>query len=180
LGFEIWLVFFLGLPIWAQIKEDFPKAETSNVITLVAEQYAWNFQYAGPDGIFGNRDAKQISSSNTLGLDATDPNGADDNISINELHVPLGKATVLRMTSKDVIHSFFVPEFRTKQDIVPGLETLLWFEATHTGRFEIGCAQLCGLGHYRMRGEVVVHSPEDFAAWQQEQLKQKLEESNPS
>ena len=177
LGFEVWLVFFLGLPIWAHIKEEFPKANDSLVVTLVAEQYAWNFQHAGPDGMFGARDAAQISSGNTLGLDTNDANGADDTISINELHVPLGKPTILRMTSKDVIHSFFVPEFRTKQDIVPGMETLLWFEPTQTGRFEIGCAQLCGLGHYRMRGEVVVHSPADFEAWQQEQLKQKMEAS---
>jgi cytochrome c oxidase subunit 2 len=180
LGFEVWLVFFLGLPIWAHVKEDMPKTEQANVVHLIAEQFAWGFQYAGPDGLFGGRDAKQINSGNTIGLDVNDPNGKDDLISINELHVPLGKPTLLHMTSKDVIHSFFVPEFRVKQDIVPGLEMLLWFEPTHTGRFEIGCAQLCGLGHYRMRGEVVVHTPEDYAIWQQEQLKEKLQDATQS
>jgi cytochrome c oxidase subunit 2 len=180
LGFEIWLVFFLGLPIWAQIKEDMPKPENSNVIHLVAEQFAWNFQYAGPDGLFGARDAKQINSGNTLGVDVNDPNGKDDLITINELHVPLGKPTLLEMTSKDVIHSFFVPEFRVKQDVVPGMEAQLWFEPTRTGTFEIGCAQLCGLGHYRMRGEVIVDTPENFEIWKQQQLKQKLQDAAQS
>jgi cytochrome c oxidase subunit 2 len=80
------------------------------------------------------------------------------------------------MTSKDVIHSFFVPEFRVKQDTVPGMRIPLWFEPTQVGRFEIGCAQLCGLGHYRMRGEVVAHTPEDFAAWEADQQKALKEE----
>ncbi|MCG3205105.1 MAG: Alternative cytochrome c oxidase subunit 2 [Elusimicrobia bacterium] len=173
LGFEIWLIFFLGLPIWAEIKETFPTAMESNVVELVAEQYAWGFQYSGDDGLFAKRDPKQISSGNTIGLDANDPNGKDDYVSINELHVPLGKPTLLYMSSKDVIHSFFVPEFRVKQDVVPGMRVPLWFEPTKTGRFEIGCAQLCGLGHYRMRGEVVVHTPEEFEVWKQEKMKEK-------
>lgn len=172
LGFEIWLIFFLGLPIWAEIKEDFPRDADSNVVEMVAEQFAWGFQYAGPDGQFGQRDPKQISSGNTIGLDANDPEGKDDFVSINELHVPLGKPTVIYMYSKDVIHSFFVPEFRVKQDTVPGMRIPLWFEPNRTGRFEIGCAQLCGLGHYRMRGEVVVHTPEDFEVWKAEKLKE--------
>lgn len=172
LGFEIWLIFFLGLPIWAEIKEDFPAAGESQLVEMVAEQFAWGFQYAGADGIFGGRDPKQISSGNTIGLDANDPNGKDDFVSINELHVPLGKPTIIYMYSKDVIHSFFVPEFRVKQDAVPGMRIPLWFEANQAGRFEIGCAQLCGLGHYRMKGEVVVHTPEEFESWKQEKLKE--------
>jgi len=172
LGFEIWLIFFLGLPIWAEIKEDFPKPEKSNVVELVAEQFSWGFQYPGADGLFSKRDPKQISSGNTIGLDANDPNGKDDFVSINELHVPLGKPTIVYMTSKDVIHSFFIPEFRVKQDVVPGMRVPLWFEPVQTGHFEIGCAQLCGLGHYRMRGEVVVDTPEEFEAWKKEKTKE--------
>jgi cytochrome c oxidase subunit 2 len=172
LAFELWLVFVLGLPIWAQVKEDFPADESANVVEMVAEQFAWGFQYAGPDGIVGKRDPKQISASNTIGLDMNDPNGKDDIVVLNELHVPLGKPTVLYMTSKDVIHSFFVPEFRVKQDVVPGMRSPLWFEPTMTGGFEIGCAQLCGLGHYRMRGTVVVHTPEEFENWKTERLKE--------
>ena len=176
--FEIWLIFILGLPIWAEIKEQMPLERNSNVVQLVAEQFAWNFQYAGPDGKFGGRDPKQISSSNTLGLDANDPAGKDDIVVLNELHVPLGKPTILYMTSKDVIHSFFVPEFRVKQDVVPGMRVPLWFEPTQTGTFEIGCAQLCGLGHYRMKGSVIVQTPQEFDAWKEEQLKERL--ANPS
>ncbi len=177
LGFEIWLIFFLGLPIWAEIKEDFPTKEESQVVEMLAEQFAWGFQYAGPDGVFAQKDPRQINSGNTLGIDMNDPAGKDDLVSLNELHVPLGKPTLLYMTSKDVIHSFFVPEFRVKQDVVPGMKVPLWFEATQVGRFEIGCAQLCGLGHYRMKGEVVVHTPEDFEIWQQEKIKELQEAS---
>ncbi len=162
LTFELWLIFMLGLPIWSQIKEDFPAESDSNVVHLVGEQYAWNFHYAGPDGVFGRLDSKQIAPENMIGLDMEDPAGKDDITTLNELHVPLGKPTLLYMSSKDVIHSFFVPEFRVKQDMVPGMRIPLWFEANRGGRFEIGCAQLCGLGHYRMKGEVIAYAPEEF------------------
>lgn len=170
LAFEVWLIFFLGLPIWSEIKEQFPAESDSLVVEMVAEQFAWGFQYAGPDGQFAKKDPKQISGGNTIGIDYSDPASGDDIITINELHVPLGKPTLLYMTAKDVIHSFFVPEFRVKQDVVPGMKSPLWFEPTKTGRFEIGCAQLCGLGHYRMKGEVVVYTPEEFEAWQKARL----------
>lgn len=161
--FELWLIFAFGLPIWSHIKEEFPDASKSNVVEVVAEQFAWNFHYAGPDGIFGRRDPKLVdSATNPIGLDPTDPAAADDITTLNELHVPLGKPTLLYMTSKDVIHSFFVPEFRVKQDVVPGMRIPLWFEPNKTGMYEIGCAQLCGLGHYRMKGTVIVTSPEEF------------------
>jgi cytochrome c oxidase subunit 2 len=165
LVFEIWMIFFLGLPVWSTVKNDFPPADKANVVELVAEQFAWGFHYPGTDGKFGSRDAKYIDSANLIGIDYSSPNGQDDFLSENELHVPLGKPTILYMTSKDVIHSFFVPEFRVKQDVVPGMRIPLWFEPTQVGHFEIGCAQLCGLGHYRMRGEVVVDTPEAYDAW---------------
>ncbi|MBI4051447.1 MAG: hypothetical protein HY400_02965, partial [Elusimicrobia bacterium] len=97
----------------------------------------------------------------------------DDLVTVNELHIPLKKPTLVTMTSKDVIHSFFVPEFRIKQDVVPGMQAKIWFEPTQTGKFEIGCAQLCGLGHFRMRGDVFVHTPEEYQNWLKEALKQK-------
>ena len=180
LAFEIWMIFFLGLPVWSTVKTDFPKDEQSNVVELVAEQFAWGFHYPGADGKFGRRDVKQISSGNTIGIDYSDPDAKDDFTSINELHVPLGKPTVIYMTSKDVIHSFFVPEFRVKQDVVPGMRVPLWFEPNQTGHFEIGCAQLCGLGHYRMRGEVVVDTPEDYAAWLKSKADEAKAELSPS
>ena len=160
--FEVWLIFMLGLPIWSQVKEVFPKDEDAQVVEMVAEQFAWGFQYAGPDGLFGRKDPAQISPDNTIGIDRSDPAAADDIVSLNTLHVPLGKPTIVYMTSKDVIHSFFVPEFRVKHDVVPGMRIPLWFEPTQTGTFELVCSQLCGLGHYRMVGRVVVHEPHDF------------------
>lgn len=172
LVFEVWMIFFLGLPVWSTIKEEFPPESQSNVVNLIGEQFAWGFQYPGADALFGKRDAAFISASNTIGIDPNDPAAKDDILSINQLHVPLGKPTLLYITSKDVIHSFFVPEFRLKQDLVPGLRTPIWFEPNRTGTFEIGCAQLCGLGHYRMKGEVVVQTPEEFEAWKQEKLKE--------
>ena len=177
LAFEIWLIFSLGMPIWSHIKEEFPPASESNHVNLIAEQFAWGFQYPGADNTFGKRDPLQISSANTIGIDANDPASKDDIITLNELHVPIGKPTLLQMTSKDVIHSFFVPEFRVKHDVVPGMNLPLWFQPLKAGRYEIGCAQLCGLGHYKMRGEVVAESDADFEAWKIAQLKEKEEAS---
>lgn len=165
LVFELWLIFALGLPVWSKVKKDFPKPEDSYVVEMVAQQFSWGFQYPGPDGQFGKKAPEHVTVSNQLGIDPADPAGKDDLVSFNVLHVPVGKPTLLYMTAKDVIHSFFVPEFRVKQDTVPGMRIPLWFEALKTGTYEIGCAQLCGVGHYVMRGDVVVQTPEDHAAW---------------
>lgn len=173
LAFEIWLIFIVGIPIWAHIREELPKPENATVVNLTAEQFAWTFHYPGPDGKFGKQVGKLVNADNPLGIDPDDEAGKDDLVSVNELHVPMGKPVLLSMSSKDVIHSFFVPEFRTKQDIVPGMRIPLWFEPTMTGQFEIGCAQLCGTGHYRMRGDVFVTSPEDFDAWLQKKAQEK-------
>jgi cytochrome c oxidase subunit 2 len=175
--FEIWLIFIVGLPIWANIKEQFPSPNASLTVDLVAEQFAWTFQYAGPNKTLGSRDPALMSATNQLGLNRSEVASRDDVVTINELYVPLGRPTILYMTSKDVIHSFFVPEFRVKQDIVPGMRTPLWFEPTRPGRYEISCAQLCGLGHYRMRGEVVVLPADEFAAWELERQKELKEDS---
>ena len=142
--FEIWLIFFVGVPIWAHIREKLPAPENAVEIGLSAEQYAWVFHYPGADRTFGKRDTALVHANNPLGIDDTDPHSKDDIVSVNELYIPLGKPVRLYLTSKDVIHSFFVPEFRTKQDVVPGMRIPIWFEPTKTGHFEIGCAQLCG------------------------------------
>lgn len=173
LAFEIWLILAFGIPLWAAVKQETPPPSESLVVNLVAQQFAWNFQYPGPDGKFGRRDAALVTASNAIGLDASDPAATDDIVTINNLNVPLGKPTILQMTSKDVIHDFQVVNFRNKQDVVPGLQTTLWFEPTKAGKFEIGCAQLCGLGHAQMVGNVLVQTPEEFAAWQKAQLAEK-------
>jgi cytochrome c oxidase subunit 2 len=177
LAFELWLILGFGIPIWAELKQETPPVEESLEVVLVAQQFAWNFQYAGPDGVFGKRDVDQVSASNPIGLDEQDPAAKDDFITINNLYVPVNKSVILRMTSKDVIHDFQVTNFRNKQDILPGTVQTLWFEPERTGKFEIGCAQLCGLGHTQMVGNVWVETPEDYKEWEQEQIEEAMAEA---
>ncbi len=127
---------------WAEIKQQMP--QDALAIEVTAEQFAWNIRYSGPDGKFGT---------------------ADDIVTLNQLHFPVGRPVVVTLRSKDVIHSFFLPEFRVKQDAVPGMSTRIWFDAMRTGNWEIACAELCGLGHYRMKGFVTVETPEEFDKW---------------
>lgn len=109
-----------------------------------AKQFEWRTTYPGADGQLGT---------------------GDDFTVRNQLHIPVGQPIAVELTSEDVIHSFFVPEFRVKQDAVPGMHITAWFQATKTGEYEIGCAELCGMGHYKMRARVFVHTPEEFNAW---------------
>lgn len=173
LAFDIWLIFVVGIPIWAHIREELPPPENATVVNIIAQQFAWNIHYPGADGKFGKRDPLLIRPDNLIGLDEKDPDAKDDITSVNDLYIPIGKPVRVNLTSMDVIHSFFVPEFRTKQDAVPGMLFPIWFEPTMTGKFEIGCAQLCGIGHYRMRGNVIVQSQEEFDAWMKEKMKEK-------
>jgi cytochrome c oxidase subunit 2 len=170
--FEAILLIGFSIPIWAKLKTDFPSEKDSTVIRIVAEQFAWNIHYPGPDGVFGKTDIKLVNKeTNPIGLDKSDPNAKDDITAINQLHFPVGKPVIIHLSSKDVIHSFFIPEMRIKHDAIPGTSVPIWFQATQTGNFEIACAQLCGLGHYRMRGYVTIHTPEEYKAWIDEQVK---------
>jgi len=180
LVFEIWLIIAFGIPMWRSIKQETPNEKDATMVNVIAQQFAWNFHYPGADGQFGRRDARLVTASNAIGLDESDPAAKDDYSSINNLHVPLGKPVILHMTSKDVIHNFAVAEFRNKHDVVPGMSTTLWFDPLYTGKFEIGCSQLCGLGHTRMRGDVIVDTPEDYAAWVKEQLADKAGSADAS
>ena len=128
--------------VWSRIRGTPPAHDLE--IEITAEQFAWNIRYAGADGML---------------------NSPDDVTTINQLHLPVNKTVLVRLKSKDVIHSFFVPQFRMKQDAVPGITGHLWLSATKTGHYEIACAELCGLGHYRMRGYLVVESPEALQTW---------------
>jgi cytochrome c oxidase subunit II len=175
---EVILLMGFSIPIWANVVAEFPAEKDAIVVRVVAEQFAWNFHYAGPDGKFGNVDVKHIDSvNNPLGIDPKDENGKDDYSTINQMYVPTGKPIIAKLSSKDVIHSFGVPFLRVKQDAIPGMEVPIWFEALKTGTAEIACSQLCGVGHYSMRGFVNIKSPEDFAKWQEEQTKAKAEEN---
>jgi len=162
---EIFLLFGLSTPVWLAYKNNVPDAAKALHIRLVAEQFAWNFQYPGKDGKFGKSDPSLISGDNPLGVDPEDPSGKDDLVTVNQLHVPVNRPVIVDVSSKDVIHSFNIPVLRVKQDTVPGQQIPIWFEATQPGHFELACAQLCGLGHYRMRADVLIDTPEEFAKW---------------
>lgn len=127
---------------WQRVKGEVPIHE--QLVRITGRQFVWSFTYSGPDGV----------------LDT-----ADDFDTINELHVPVGQVVRFELTSLDVLHSFFVPAMRLKQDAVPGRAIPGWFEVTAPGRFEIACAELCGAGHGAMRGELVARSEDEHAAW---------------
>ena len=171
---EAILLVGFAFPIWANLKHDFPDEDASTVVHVVAEQFAWNIHYAGPDGVFGRRDIKLVDTdSNPLGLDRNDPYAADDINTINELHLPVNKPVIVYLTSKDVIHCFALPTMRVKQDVIPGISIPVWFKPIRTGDFEISCAQLCGLGHFRMRGYLTIQTEEEFQSWIQTKLEEK-------
>ena len=130
-----------------------PDAEAPLEIHVAAEQFAWNIHYPGPDGRFGRTDAMLISAANPVGIDRDDPAAADDIGLLNILMLPINRPIVVQVTSRDVVHSFTLPEMRVKQDATPGMTARTWFTPTRLGAWEIACSQLCGLGHYRMRGE---------------------------
>lgn len=168
--FEIALIVFYAIPVWSRIKMAQPDTDPQLKLELIAEQFAWNVHYPGPDGKLGPRRTELIHFSNPIGLDHADPASADDVVMGNEMRLPVGKPVQIKLYSKDVIHSFFVPEFRIKQDMMPGMEIPMWVEPTVTGKFEISCAQLCGFGHSLMRGDVLVQEPEEFEAWYKTRL----------
>lgn len=162
---EVVLLCAFSFPLFSQVRNDMPPADKALTVRVVAEQFAWNIHYPGQDGVFGKTDPKLMGPTNPLGLDAADPAAKDDITTINQLKIPVGTPVIAQLSSKDVIHCFALTVMRVKQDMVPGQVIPVWFEATKTGNFEIACAQLCGLGHYRMRGFFTVHSKDEFAAW---------------
>jgi len=167
---EVVFLVFLSIPVWAEIKTEVPKPEEAEVnVRVVGEQFAWNIHYPGPDGKFGKTDVSLVDGSNPLGIDRKDAAAKDDITTINQFHFPVNKKVLVNLTSKDVIHSFGLPVMRVKQDAIPGMTVPVWFEAKETGQFEIACAQLCGLGHYRMKGFFSVDTPEKYDAWLKEQ-----------
>ena len=153
-----------ALPAWSARNEPPPPGARPIEIHVTAEQFAWNIHYPGPDGVFGRTRPELISASNPVGIDRADPEAKDDVGVLNVLMLPVKQTVVIELTSRDVIHSFTLNEMRIKQDVNPGMTSRVWFTPVTTGDWEIACSQLCGLGHYRMRGEYHVV---DQAAWQQ-------------
>jgi cytochrome c oxidase subunit II len=237
---EAVLLIGFAFPLWSMRVNDTPPEGDATVVRIVAEQFAWNVHYPGPDGVFGRSDISLITPENPLGLDRSDPAAKDDIVTINQLNLPVGKPVIIHLSSKDVIHSFNLPLFRVKQDAIPGQSIRVWFTPTvttadvqramarkfsvasghvgeefaslvtladYTGKdgqvilakgspltddllpalrdagiadvvlapdtpTEIACAQLCGLGHFRMRGFVTVQTPDEYKAWVADQESQ--------
>ena len=180
---EVVLLIGFSIPLYSARVDDLPSEDEALVVRVVAEQFAWNVHYPGPDGVFGRTAAELVDTqTNPLGLDLEDPAASDDVSTLNQLHLEKGRPVLVHLSAKDVIHSFNLPEMRVKQDAVPGLEVPVWFVPTMTtaelqqtrsdeeAGFEIACTQLCGIGHYRMRGFVTVHESAEFAAWMSEQV----------
>jgi len=157
----ILLIFlFRALNLWGEMQA--PPPANAMPIEITAQQFAWNVRYPGKDGVFGRIDHKLADVDNQIGLDKTDPAAADDVIMQNQLYLPVDRPVRVALRSLDVLHSFFLPNMRVKQDAVPGMTITIWFTPKETGNFEIACAEHCGLGHYRMRGRVHVVSGAAF------------------
>ncbi|HJO03297.1 MAG TPA: hypothetical protein QGG47_04915 [Acidobacteriota bacterium] len=180
---EVVILIFFAIPAWANWVTPPADGEALEV-RVVAEQFLWSVHYSGPDGVFGRTGLELITPTNAIGLDRSDPYGVDDVISTNQLHLPVDRPVTLLTSSKDVIHSFSLQQMRVKQDIVPGIMIPVHFTpimvtpeesqypacAGDKTCWEITCAQLCGLGHFRMRGFYTIHEQADFDAWMAEQV----------
>ncbi|MDC1032298.1 hypothetical protein OAQ57_01520 [Candidatus Marinimicrobia bacterium] len=191
---EVVLLFGFAFPIWASRVNDVPVGTEVVQIRVVGQQFAWNFHYPGPDGVFGKTSVNLVDEAeNPIGLDRNDSFAKDDIFTVNQLHIPVNTPINVSLSTKDVIHNFKLPELRVSQDAIPGMEIPVWFEATMTSEdflkttigtkregkgFEIACAQLCGLGHYRMMGYMTVHNDEGYSAWLVEQQEYLLEEAD--
>lgn len=131
-----------GARVWDTVKTHLPAGDVHLAVT--AKQFEWLVTYPGADGKFGTSDDFTLNS---------------------ELHVPMGKDVRVTLRSQDVVHSFFLPNTRLKQDAVPGRAIDVWFNVTKTGTYELACSELCGFGHYTMRGQLIVHTPADYDQW---------------
>ena len=135
-------------------------------VEVLGQQWLWSYRYPGPDGKLGVTDTARVSPANPFGLDPKDPAARDDVVVVGgPLRLPLGVPVQLLLRANDVIHDFYVPEFRIKMDAVPGMVTRIWLTPTRLGAFQAVCAEYCGLGHARMLGQVLVVSPQEFQAW---------------
>jgi cytochrome c oxidase subunit 2 len=166
---EVVLLLVYAIPTWAARVGEFPAEDEALVVRVIGEQFAWNVHYPGADGVFGPTDINLVAADNPIGIDRSGPNAADDIVSINQLSLPVGRTVLVHLSSKDVIHSFAIFEMRVKQDAIPGMNIPVWFIPNRIGEYEIACSQLCGLGHYRMRGFVSVLSEADFQSFLDEE-----------
>src|SRR5712664_1839927 len=152
----------MGQSVWASLH--FNKAPAGSFqVEVVSQQFQWNFHYAGKDGVFGRTDPSLIDDSalNFIGLDETDPSAKDD-VTHSVIAIPQGRPVELILRSKDVTHNFWVPQLRFKQDLVPGMAIRVHFTATRPGKYELACAELCGMNHYKMKSYMLVLPENEF------------------
>jgi cytochrome c oxidase subunit 2 len=167
---DVFILATQALPAWAARNEP-PAGDIAPIeVRITAEQFAWNIHYPGPDRVFGRTRADLISASNPVGIDREDPAARDDIGILNVLMLPVYRTAVVQLMSRDVIHSFTLNEMRVKQDATPGMTARVWFTPIRLGDWEIACSQLCGLGHYRMRGEYHVVDQAAWDRWQADEL----------
>lgn len=170
---ETWLTIFTtvgvaamlapGLFVWAQFV-DVP--DDAHAVEAVGQQWHWSYRLPGEDGEFGNVDTSLVSSDNPFGMDPDDPLGQDDVLVREaELYLPVNVPVRVNLRSKDVLHNFTVAQFRVKMDMVPGMETYMWFTPTEIGRYEVLCEELCGIAHHTMRSAVHVVTQNEYDAW---------------
>lgn len=161
---EAILLLGFALPLWAQRVNDFP-TQDALMVRVIAEQFGYQFHYAGKDGEFGETAAHLVSGGNPIGLNREDPDAKDDIVVRGTVTVPVGRPVIMMITSKDVIHNVTLHDMRIAQDAIPGMEVPMWFTPIKEGMYELVCGQLCGVGHTNMRAFLEVVSPEEFEQW---------------
>jgi cytochrome c oxidase subunit II len=176
---EAVLLVGFAIPLWAKRVNQFPEDKDAILVHVIGQQFNWNFHMPGPDGQFGRRDINLVTNANPLGLDSGDELAKDDLFVLGELHVPKDRNVIIELSSKDVIHNFALPHMRIAQDAIPGQIIPMWFKPVKTGSFEVVCGQLCGLGHYSMKGMVVVDEPAEYQAWLKERVELSGTQSAP-
>jgi cytochrome c oxidase subunit 2 len=156
-----------GLFVWHQF---ITVPADATEIEVLGQQWQWSYRLPGKDGKLGTTDIRHITPENPMGLNPNDPHGQDDVVIVgDDLHLQLNKPVKVLLRSTDVVHNFYVPEFRAKMDFLPGLVTYFWFTPIRTGTFDVLCAELCGVGHAQMRSKVVVEETDKYAAWLEQQ-----------
>jgi cytochrome c oxidase subunit 2 len=165
---EAVLLLGFAIPLWAKRVNQFPDTHDAILVHVIGQQFNWTYHLPGGDGQYGRRDPYLVTNQNPVGLDFNDPASKDDIVAVGELHVPVNRPVILELSSKDVIHNFNLTNMRIAQDAIPGSIIPMWFKPIKTGTYEVICGQLCGLGHYSMKGSVVVDSSEDYQNWLKE------------
>ena len=157
-----------GLVVWNKF---ITVPENALKIEVVAYQWGWNYRLPGADGVLGKTSIGLVSDDNPYGLDISDPNSKDDIIVMDaDLHLEINQPVKVELRSLDVLHNFYIPQFRAKMDMLPGIISYYWFTPEKKGDYEVLCAEYCGTGHYAMRGRVLVDDEKDYSNWLAKQI----------